>query len=38
MSSSQVNRPTNVAAREADINQKLQLYGILTGKFLCSAH
>ncbi|MCJ1418641.1 hypothetical protein MMC32_004989 [Xylographa parallela] len=28
MASNTVNRPTNVAQKEADINQKLQLYGI----------
>lgn len=27
-----VNRPTNVKQKEQDVNQKLQLYGILTGK------
>ena len=32
MSSAQVNRPTNVKDKQADINQKLQFYGIATGK------
>ena len=32
MSSKAVNRPTNVKQKEADINQKLQLYGISTGE------
>lgn len=27
-----VNRPTNVAQKEADVNQKLQLYGIYSGE------
>ena len=27
-----VNRPTNVAQKEADIEQKLRLYGIFNGK------
>ena len=27
-----VNRPTNVKQKEADVNQKLQLYGIYSGK------
>ena len=35
MSSKAVNRPTNVKEKEADINQKLQLYGIFTGKSFC---
>lgn len=26
-----VNRPTNVAQKEVDVNQKLQLYGIYSG-------
>ena len=26
-----VNRPTNVKQKEADVNQKLQLYGIYSG-------
>jgi hypothetical protein len=30
---SAVNRPTNVQQKEADINQKLQLYGIYSGTF-----
>jgi len=29
--SSSQNRPTNVAQKEADVNQKLQLYGIYSG-------
>jgi hypothetical protein len=33
MSSKAVNRPTDVKQKEADINQKLQLYGIFTGMF-----
>jgi len=32
MTSNAVNRPTNVKQKEADINQKLQLYGIFTGE------
>lgn len=28
-----VNRPTDVKQKEADINQKLQLYGIYAGMF-----
>ena len=32
MTSAPVNRPTNVKQKEADVNQKLQLYGIYTGK------
>ena len=31
MTSTQVNRPTDVRQKEADINQKLQLYGIFNG-------
>ncbi|KAI4163415.1 MAG: hypothetical protein LQ342_002922 [Letrouitia transgressa] len=31
MASSTVNRPTNVQQKEADVNQKLQLYGIYSG-------
>lgn len=27
-----VNRPTNKAQKEADVNQKLQFYGIAQGK------
>ena len=27
-----VNRPTNVKQKEEDVNQKLQLYGIYSGK------
>ena len=34
MTSKSVNRPTNVKQKEEDINQKLQLYGIFTGKSL----
>jgi len=34
MASQQVNRPTINAVKEEDINQKLQLYGILTGRCL----
>lgn len=30
MASQQVNRPTNKSLKEKDVNQKLQLYGILT--------
>lgn len=26
-----VNRPTNLEQKEQDVNQKLQLYGIITG-------
>lgn len=33
MASNTVNRPTNVAQKAADINQKLQLYGIYNGMF-----
>ena len=33
----QVNRPTNVKQKEQDVNQKLQLYGIYSGKLLISA-
>jgi hypothetical protein len=32
MSSAQVNRPTNIALKEADVNRKLQLYGIFAGR------
>lgn len=32
MSSAPVNRPTNVQERDSEINKKLQLYGIATGK------
>lgn len=32
MTSTGVNRPTNVKQKEADINQKLQLYGIFNGE------
>jgi hypothetical protein len=32
MSSSAVNRPTNVKQKEQDVNQKLQLYGIISGE------
>lgn len=28
--SAQVNKPTNVKEKEADVNRKLQLYGMLT--------
>lgn len=28
-----VNRPTNVKQKEADVNQKLQFYGIYSGKY-----
>ena len=28
-----VNRPTNVKQKEEDVNQKLQLYGIYSGKY-----
>ena len=31
-----VNRPTNVKQKEEDVNQKLQLYGIYSGKYLIS--
>ena len=31
MASTSVNRPTNVAQKESDVNQKLQLYGIYSG-------
>ncbi|KAL8875962.1 MAG: hypothetical protein Q9192_008954 [Flavoplaca navasiana] len=34
MTSAAVNRPTNVKQKEADVNQKLQLYGIYSGSFL----
>ena len=30
-----VNRPTNVKQRDADIDQKLRLYGIFTGMCDC---
>ena len=30
--SSAVNRPTDVKAKQADVDRKLQFYGILTGK------
>jgi hypothetical protein len=33
MSSAQVNRPTNIAVKEADVNRKLQLYGIFAGRY-----
>lgn len=33
MASSAVNRPTNTKVKEQDVNQKLQLYGIYSGKF-----
>lgn len=33
MASTGVNRPTNVKQKEQDVNQKLQLYGIFTGKW-----
>lgn len=29
-----VNRPTNVKQKEADVNQKLQMYGIYSGMSL----
>lgn len=29
-----VNRPTNVKQKEADVNQKLQLYGIYSGMLM----
>lgn len=29
--SAAVNRPTDVAVRDKDVNQKLQLYGIFSG-------
>lgn len=32
MTSTQVNRPTDVKQKEVDINQKLQLYGIFNGE------
>lgn len=32
MTSKAVNRPTDVKQKEADVNQKLQLYGIFTGE------
>jgi hypothetical protein len=32
-SSNQVNRPTNLKVKQADVDRKLQLYGIITGKF-----
>lgn len=32
MTSTQVNRPTDPQRKEADINQKLQLYGIFNGE------
>lgn len=28
-----VNRPTNVKQKDEDVNQKLQLYGIYSGKY-----
>jgi hypothetical protein len=34
MSSAKVNRPTNVKVKEEDVNRKLQLYGIFSGKLL----
>ena len=37
MASNTVNRPTNVAQKEADINQKLQLYGIYNGTLILVA-
>ena len=37
MSSAQVNRPTNVKEKQADIDRKLQIYGILTGKTMNSS-
>ncbi|KAI4290149.1 MAG: hypothetical protein L6R35_000578 [Caloplaca aegaea] len=37
MASASVNRPTNVAQKEADVNQKLQLYGIYSDVALNSA-
>lgn len=36
MASTAVNRPTNVKQKEADVNQKLQLYGIYSGTSLFS--
>ena len=33
-----VNRPTNVKQKEADVNQKLQLYGIYSGKSILMHH
>jgi hypothetical protein len=30
MSSAQVNRPTDLKAKEADVNRKLQFYGIVS--------
>lgn len=37
---SSVNRPTNVKQKEADVNQKLQLYGIYSGMlpFVACSH
>ena len=31
---SSVNRPTDTKAKEADVNRKLQFYGIASGKFI----
>lgn len=31
-----VNRPTNIKQKEADVNQKLQLYGIYSGMLMCT--
>jgi hypothetical protein len=32
MTSNGVNRPTDVKVKEADVNRKLQVYGIIAGK------
>ena len=34
MASSAVNKPTNVKQKEQDVNAKLQLYGLYSGKSL----
>jgi Family of unknown function (DUF5923) len=32
MTSTAVNRPTDIKQKEQDVNQKLQLYGIINGE------
>jgi hypothetical protein len=38
MASTNVNRPTDIKQKEKDVNNKLQLYGILSGKLLTRVH
>jgi hypothetical protein len=33
MSSARVNRPTDPKIKQADVDRKLQLYGIISGEF-----